>query len=93
MFSTLSRLFLEKNVVSRQVEKSIYTKDQDYDSQTQCTEQTMTPSTTVRAEYTASEFTEDFYLFSASITSTPTKKYICFNKFFLQHNILLLNSP
>src|SRR5437762_296985 len=80
-------------MISAYFELIHYAKDQDYDGQTQCTEQTMTPSATVRAEYTASKFTEDSYLFSASITSTPAEKHICFNKFFLQHKILLLNIP
>ena len=68
-------------------------KDQDYNSQTQYTEQTITLSATMRAEYIMSKFTEDFYLSSASITSTPAQEYIYFNKFFLQYKIILLNIP
>src|SRR5438067_6997790 len=52
----------------------------------------MTLFTTIRAKYMVSKFTKDSYLFLASITSTLAKKYTCFNKFFLQYKILLLNT-
>jgi exonuclease III/ribonuclease HI len=92
MSSTSCGPFLEENVVSGRVDKSIYAKDQDYDSQTQRTEQTMKPSATVRTEYTASAFTEDLQLPSVSTTSSHTEEITCFNKFFKYHNIPLLNN-
>ena len=93
MSSTSCVPFLEENVVSRQVEKSIYVKDQAYDGQTQYTEQTMKPSATVRTRYTASDFTEDLQNFSIITTSIPIeeKTNICYNKFLIYHNISILS--
>ena len=57
---TNSGPFLEENVVSRQVDKSIYAKNQLYDGQTQCTEQTIVFCAAVKAELkTVSEFAEE----------------------------------
>jgi len=92
MSSTSCGLFLEENVVSRLVEKSIYMKDQLYDSQTQQTEQALISSATVRTEYTASAFTEDPQLPSATIISTPTEDNLCYNKFLSYYNLLILPS-
>ena len=89
MSSTSCGPFLEENVVSRRVGKSIYMKDQAYDGQTQCTEQTMKPSATIRTRYTASDFTEDLQNSSIITTSIPIeeKTNICYNKFLIHHNI------
>ena len=74
------------------MEKSIYAKDQLYDSQTQQTEQALISSATVRTRYTASAFTEDSQLSSATIISTPTEDNLCYNKFLLYHNLPILPS-
>jgi len=79
MSSTFCGLSLEKNVVSGQEKKSIYMKDQFYDGQTQQTEQALISSATVRTEYMASTFTEDFQLSSATITSKLVENNLCYN--------------
>src|SRR5260363_344614 len=59
MSSTFSGPFLEENEVSGQVVKSIYAKNQVYDSQTQCTGQAMVSCAAVKIEL--------------EMTSAPTK--------------------
>ena len=95
MSSTSCGPFLEENIVSRQIDKSIYMKDQAYDGQTQHTEQTMKPSATMRTGYMASAFTEDIQISSITTTSTPIedKTNICYNKFLIHHNIPILSKP
>src|SRR5437868_3591812 len=92
MSSTSCGPFLEENVVSRRVGKSIYTKNQLYDGQTQRTEQALISSATVRTRYTASAFTEDPQLSSATIISTPTEDNLCYNKFLSYYNLPILPS-
>ena len=106
MSSTSSGPFLKKNDVSRQVGKYIYTENQVYDGQTQCTEQAMAPFTAVIAKHTASEPTEEFLISLNSISSSHFKETSkdlnyntlldsdsCYNKWLAIQDIPLLSHP
>ena len=86
MSSTFCRPFLEENVVSKQVGKSIYMKDQAYDSQTQCTEQTLVSSASVRAGNIASALEDSNFNMHLLILSRShnTYKLLSINIYTLQ---------
>src|SRR5260364_292379 len=85
MSSTFSGPFTEENKVSGQVVKSIYTEDQVYDGQTQCTGQAMVSCAAVRTELeTASASTE-------INPSTSNTILLCHAEVPLQYHINLLS--
>ena len=83
MFFTTCGPFLEENDDSRQAEKPIVVKDQDYDGQTQRTGQAMVSSTAVQAELkmvsdSVEDITNTIFILNAS---TPTEIDKCYKKF------------
>ena len=95
---------LKENNVSRRAVKPIYTKDQVYDGQTQCTEQTLVSSASIRAGNTASALGDSNFNMHLPISSKSYNAYkslsintstqnitnTCYNLFFQQHNLPLL---
>ena len=71
-----TEVFNKENDVSGQAKKPIYMENQDNDSQTQCTEQTMELFAAVRAELqTVNAPVEDNYIFSETISSSHSENF------------------
>src|SRR5690242_15366342 len=85
---------LEENDVSGQVDKSIYTENQIYNSQTQRIEQTLKFFVAVRTRLkTASDSTKGI---SSESLPTPLDSYdleTCYNKFLIYYQLPLLKKP
>src|SRR5260364_288922 len=72
--------FLEENDISRQVDKSIYMKDQVDDGQTQCTGQAMVPLAAMRTELKIVSISiEDNCNTSDIISLSPSEVQLSFN--------------